>query len=107
MEQIVWLRTAAEAREAFRSRQLRQGLYDEAGLLMSGVIVNLHGDEHRARRRLENRLFRRDTFAWFEREVIPDAIAAILAPALAVGSGDLLPLARRTMMKLADRKSVV
>ena len=101
MEQIIWLRTAAEAREAFRSRELRQGLYDDAGLLMEGVIVNLHGDAHRARRRLENRLFRRDTFAWFEREVIPATIAEMVAPALASGSGDLLPLARRTMMKLA------
>ena len=101
MAEIIWLRTDAEAREAFRSRELRQGLYDDAGLLMEGVIVNLHGDAHRARRRLENRLFRRDTFAWFEREIIPFTIAEIVAPALASGIGDLLPLARRTMMKLA------
>ena len=25
---------------------------------MADVLVNLHGDDHRARRRLENRLFR-------------------------------------------------
>ena len=41
---------------------------------MTGVIVNLHGDDHLARRRLENRLFRRDTFAWYERERIPEII---------------------------------
>ena len=101
MDEPIWLRTWADARDAFRSRDLRQGLYDEAGRLMEGVIVNLHGDEHRARRRLENRLFRREMFALFEREVIPTTIAAIVAPALTAGSGDLLPLARRTMMKLA------
>ena len=101
MSETVWLRSAASAREAFRSRDLRQGLYDEAGTLMEGVIVNLHGDEHRSRRRLENRLFRRDTFAWFEQEVIPATITDMVAPSLSAGSGDLLPLARRTMMNLA------
>ena len=97
----IWVRSWAGARDAFRSRELRQGLYDEAGTLMQGVIVNLHGDEHRARRRLENRLFRRDTFRWYETDVIPAVVHEISAPALAAGSGDLLPMARRTMMKLA------
>ncbi len=68
---------------------------------MTGVIVNLHGDAHIARRRLENRLFRRDTFAWYERQRIPAIIAEVLAPAVAGGAGDLLPLARRTMMTLS------
>jgi cytochrome P450 len=99
--QAVWLRTWHDAREAFRARDLRQGLYEEAGTLMQGVIVNLHGEPHKARRRLENRLFRRDTFRWYETDVIPPTIDAIVAPALAAGQGDLLPLARRTMMKLA------
>ena len=97
----MWVRTWAGARDVFRSRDLRQGLYDDAGTLMQGVIVNLHGDEHRARRRLENRLFRRDTFRWYETDVIPVVVHEISAPALAEGSGDLLPMARRTMMKLA------
>ncbi len=91
----------ATAREAFRSRDLRQGLYDEAGLLMHDVIVNLHGDAHRSRRRLENRLFRRDTFLWYEHRVIPETIAEMAGEALATGHGDLLALARRTMIKLA------
>jgi len=68
---------------------------------MTGVIVNLHGDAHIARRRLENRLFRRDTFAWYERERIPRIIDTVLAPAVDAGEGDLLPLARRTMMTLS------
>ncbi len=68
---------------------------------MSGVIVNLHGAEHLARRRLENRLFRRDTFAWYEQERIPRIIEAVLAPARRAGRGELLTLARRTMMILA------
>lgn len=68
---------------------------------MAGVIVNLHGDAHIARRRLENRLFRRDTFAWFDTEVIPGVIGEVLAPALGRGHGELLELARRTMLMLS------
>jgi cytochrome P450 len=95
--------TWAGAREVFRCKTLRQGLYDDAGLLMHDVIVNLHGVRHRDRRRVENRLFRRDTFRWYDAQVIPALIADAVDEAIASGSGsvDLLPLARRTMMKLA------
>ncbi len=97
----VVLSTYAEAREGLRERNLRQALYDDGHLLMSGVIVNLHGDDHRSRRRLENRLFRRDTFLHYQRHIIPEVVREVLAPALASGRGDLLPLARRTMMTLS------
>lgn len=90
-----------DARDGLRSRDLRQALYDAGHRLMDGVIVNLHGDAHVARRRLENRLFRRDVFAWYERERIPQIIDAVLAGPIAAGRGDLLPLARRTMMTLS------
>jgi cytochrome P450 len=93
--------TYGEAQAALRSRDLRQSLYDEGHRLMDGVIVNLHGEAHVARRRLENRLFRLDTFAWYERERIPATVAAVLAAPIAAGRGDLLPLARRTMMTLS------
>jgi len=98
---MITLTTYADARDAFRSRDLRQSLYDAGERLMHGVIVNLHGDEHLARRRLENRLFRRDTFAWYERERIPHIIDAVLREPMAAGHGDLLALARRTMMTLS------
>lgn len=98
---MIRLTTYAEAREAYRSKELRQALYDEGDALMHGVIVNLHGADHLARRRLENRLFRRDTFAWYESAVIPAIIADVVAPAVAIGHGDVLALARRTMLTLA------
>jgi cytochrome P450 len=100
---VIRLTTYADCRDAFRQKDLRQALYDEGWRLMTGVIVNLHGDEHKARRRLENRLFRRDTFAWFEREVIPAVIEEVVAPAAATGRVDLLEVARRTMMTIAVR----
>lgn len=98
---VIELTSYAEAREAFRSRRLRQALYDEGKALMDGVIVNLHGDEHVARRRLENRLFRRDTFAWYERDRIPVVIDQVLAGIAEAGRVDLLSLARQTMVTLA------
>lgn len=98
---MVELTTYAQVQAALRSRDLRQSLYDEGHRLMDGVIVNLHGEAHVARRRLENRLFRLDTFAWYERTRIPETIEAALAGPVASGRGDLLPLARRTMMTLS------
>ncbi|MEM9609888.1 MAG: cytochrome P450 [Actinomycetota bacterium] len=98
---MIRITSYAEAREAMRSRDLRQALYDEGAALMSDVIVNLHGDEHVARRRLENRLFRRDTFAWYETERIPTIVADVLAPAIEAGCAELGHLARRTMMMLS------
>lgn len=98
---MIRLTTYADARDAYRQKDLRQALYDEGRALMDGVIVNLHGADHLARRRLENRLFRRDTFAWYETDVIPQVIHDVLAPSLAARRGDLLPLARRTMLTLS------
>ncbi len=98
---MIFLTTHADAKDAYRQKDLRQALYDEGDRLMHGVIVNLHGAEHLDRRRLENRLFRRDTFAFYERDVIPQIIGDILRPAIDDGRGDLLTLARRTMMTLS------
>ncbi|HEY9392368.1 MAG TPA: hypothetical protein VIR27_21655, partial [Mycobacteriales bacterium] len=56
-----------DARDAYRQKDLRQGLYDAGAVVMDSVLVNLHGDEHRRRRRQENRIFRRDTFQHYER----------------------------------------
>jgi hypothetical protein len=60
--------TFEDAKEIYRQKSLRQALYDAGEIVMSGVLVNLHGDEHRARRRLENRLFRRETLVSYERD---------------------------------------
>lgn len=59
---------------AFRSKQLRQALYDAGEVVMADVLVNLHGEEHRQRRRLENRLFRRDAHERYERYLFPAVI---------------------------------
>ncbi len=98
---MITLTTYVDAKDALRKRELRQALYDEGDRLMHGVIVNLHGDAHLDRRRLENRLFRRDTFAWYERQRIPEIIDDVVGPYVERGTGDLLQIARRTMMLLS------
>lgn len=100
---MIRLETCADVAEALRARELRQALYDAGSALMGPVIVNLHGDEHRDRRRLENRLFRRDVFAAWERELIVPTVEAVLQPALADGEVDLLALARTAMMTVSRR----
>jgi cytochrome P450 len=100
---VIRLTSYADVAEALRARELRQALYDAGSALMGPVIVNLHGQEHVDRRRLENRLFRRDVFAAWERELIAPTLEAALAPALAAGEVDVLQLARTSMMTVSRR----
>ncbi len=94
------LSTYADVREALRSRDLKQALYDAGGAVMSGALITLHGDEHKLRRRVENRLFRRGTFRYWELTLVPGTIEQSYAPVLAAGSTDLVHLGRRTIMYL-------
>ena len=90
-----------EAKEVYRQKELRQALYDAGDVVMGDVLVNLHGSEHRDRRRLENRLFRRETFEMYERELFPPIIESTLAPDIAAGRSELVDLGHRMMMNLA------
>jgi len=96
----VVLSTYDEVHHAFRSRTLRQALYDEGGVVMADCLLTLHGDEHRTRRRLENRLFRREMFTRWERDTLGATVDEVLAPAVAAGHGDLIALGYRTTMNL-------
>jgi cytochrome P450 len=92
-----------EVHDAFRARDLRQALYDEGAVVMADSLLTLHGPEHRQRRRLENRLFRREVFQRWEREVLPPAFEESFAPFVAAGAGDLLVIGYRTTMNLTAR----
>jgi cytochrome P450 len=100
MNDEIVLRDYQAIRQGLRSRALAQALYDTSGVLMSDVLLTLHGDEHLRRRRIENRLFRRGTFRCYERNLVPGLIEEALAPSVAAGCGDLLPLGHRTTMNL-------
>ncbi len=98
---VITISTYDEAKEAYRQKALRQALYDAGEVVMGDVLVNLHGSEHRDRRRLENRLFRRETFELYERELFPPIIAETLAPDIEAGRAELVDLGHRMMMNLA------
>ncbi len=88
-------------RDAYRRKALRQALYDAGEVIMADVIVNLHGDEHRSRRRLENRLFRRDRMEDYEKHRFPAVIEATITPHVEAGSCELVNLSHQLMMNLA------
>jgi len=96
----ITITTYDEAREAYRQKNLRQALYDAGDVIMEDVLVNLHADDHRARR-LENRLFRRDTVFGYERALFPSIIDATLAPYVTEGRAELVDLGHQLMMNLA------
>ncbi len=93
--------TFQDARECYRNKDLRQALYDAGEVIMEDVLVNLHGDEHRQRRRLENRLFRRDTFFAYERDLFPGIIEETVKPYIAEGRAELVRFGHQLMMNLA------
>ncbi|MQA13867.1 MAG: cytochrome P450 [Pseudonocardiaceae bacterium] len=95
------LSSFADAKDAYRQKELRQSLYDEGEVVMADVLVNLHGAEHRSRRRAENRMFRRETFDRYERDLFPGVIEQTLAPHLEAGRADLVHLGHELMLNLA------
>jgi cytochrome P450 len=99
--EVITVTTVEEAKEVYRQKDFRQALYDAGEIVMSGVLVNLHGDEHRSRRRLENRLFRRDTLVHYERDLFPATIEETLKPYVAQGHAELVHLSHQLMMNLA------
>ncbi len=101
MSEDIVISSFAEAREVYRERDLRQGLYDAGAVIMDGVLVNLHGEEHKRRRRIENRMFRRETFERYENDMFPDIVERTLAPYAASGRVDLIDFGHELMLNLA------
>lgn len=91
----------AAALEVYRHKELRQALYDDGDVVMGDVLVNLHGDAHRARRRLENRLFRRPALLHYEQELFPAIMESTLRPHVDAGHADLVTVSHQLMMNLA------
>ena len=98
----VTLSCFGEVRDAMRAKDLRQALYDDGALVMADCLLDLHGPEHRDRRRLENRLFRRETFEDYETNLLPRAIAEAIDPMAVVGRGDLVQIGYRAVMHLTS-----
>jgi cytochrome P450 len=67
---------------------------------MSDVLVNLHGEEHRARRALELKVFRRDFFHHYERDLFPATLRKTIAPFLAARKLDVVDFGHRVLLNL-------
>ena len=89
-----------ECVHALKQPDLRQSLYDAAALMMSDVLVNLHGKEHRARRLVEGTIFRKDVFLHYEKNFLPRTLEETIRPFLDAGRGDLVDIGYRVMMNL-------
>lgn len=83
-----------------RHPDLRQALYDEGAIIMDRTVLTLHGDEHRKRRLLEFRVFRKDFFNWYEKTVFPATLQSSMAADLAAGRAELVDLGYRVTMNL-------
>ena len=60
----------------FDASDLRQALYDEGAILMKKVLVNLHGDEHLARKRVVTKILRPAFFLHYEKNVFGPTLDA-------------------------------
>ncbi|MGV0035856.1 MAG: cytochrome P450 [Candidatus Azotimanducaceae bacterium WSBS_2022_MAG_OTU7] len=89
-----------QAAKTLRQSDLRQGLYDEGAVLMDGVLVNLHGEKHRARRGLVNKVFRRGFLQHYEKEVFPDTLRTTIDGFVSDRGGDLVEFGFRSLMNL-------
>ncbi len=90
-----------EANQTLALADLKQSLYDEGKVLMDRVLVTLHGEEHRTRRLLEMRIFKKDFFHYYEKQVLPAVVERTLARFLPTGRTDLMDFGRRCMLDLA------
>ncbi len=89
-----------DVKQAYRFKNLRQAMYDDGAVVMADCLLDLHGAAHSDRRRLENRLFRRDVFAHWEREVLGATIDQTLRPFVAQGKADLTVVGYRAAMNM-------
>jgi cytochrome P450 len=94
----ITLTTFEDCRDGYRQKSFKQALYDAGGLVMKDSLLTLYGVEHRQRRRLENRLFRRDVFEHYETKILPPAVEEVLNEH--GGGGDIVELARRITLNL-------
>lgn len=97
----------AQVRDAYRCRDLQQALYDAGGVVMADSLLVLHGDAHRRRRRVENRLFRPGVFAAWERTIVSDLVRDTIAGHRASGRAELVELGYRALSTLTARAAGV
>lgn len=84
-----------DVRAAMNNRSLSRRVNPEAfeyGNILDQVLMLLHGDQHRRRRRVENPLFRLENLQRYEKDVFPPIIERGLDDAVEAGRGELVEL---------------
>lgn len=107
MAEEVVLDRYEDVREAMYHPDLSRGLDPRTaaeGNPRADVLSVLHGDEHKARRRIENPLFRRSALVEYERELFP-AVLEDICRRRAVGRVDLFELGGALSVVLAARRA--
>jgi len=94
------IRTFQAASALLRRTDLHQALYDEAATLLGSAVINLHGEAHRARRAEELKIFRKDFFQYYEKNVLARELEETLAPFVEWGEADMVDLGYRLMLNL-------
>ncbi|MEC7735129.1 MAG: cytochrome P450 [Pseudomonadota bacterium] len=89
-----------EAIKIYRDNNLMQALYDEGEIIMDQVLVCLHGEEHKKRRKVENKIFSRETFRLYETEIYPKTIRETIKPFIDSGKMDLVDFGFRVLLNL-------
>ena len=98
VENIKTLTSFEQCAEALRNPNMRSSLHDEGALLLERVVLSLYGSEHRNRRNAESKIFRRDFFHHYEREVLPRTLEQTLAPFVDRGKCNLVDLGYHIMV---------
>ena len=86
--------------DTLRNPDLEQSLYDDGRVVMSDVLLTLHGDAHHERRLTEFRVFQRGFFRHYEQSVFPRALTQSLAPYVVAKQMDLVEFGYRVTMNL-------
>jgi cytochrome P450 len=97
----------ADVSAAFLDKNLVQLPDYERNNILENIVLQLHGDMHRQRRRLENPLFRRPSLTRFESGELPEIIDFFVKPGVENGHLDLIDLGHNIASVPAARISGV
>ncbi len=90
----------ATAQAVLREPSMHQALYDAGAQVMADALINLHGEAHQTRRRMEMTVFNRGFFRDYEHVTFPATLTPLLTPCVAEGGTDLVAFGYRVVMNL-------
>ena len=93
-------------KNAMVNRDLKQALYDEGKVIMDGVLLTLHGEEHHKRRKLEHKVFQRDYFKYYEHELFPKTLDETIEPFIKSKKADLSGWRKVNRLEKSSSKKV-